>query len=43
MYNNKIVILEEWGITTDAAEVYIENQFIYDLDAGKLNLHHEKM
>ena len=37
------VILEEWGLTTDVAELKIVNQSKHDLKIENLNLHHEKM
>ena len=37
------IVLEEWGLTTDAVELEIGNRFKRDLDAENLNLHHEKM
>ena len=37
------LVLEEWGLTTDTAELKIENQSKRDLEAEKPNLHHEKM
>ena len=37
------LVLEEWGLTTDVAELKIENRSKRDLDAENLNLHHEKM
>ena len=37
------IVLEEWGLTTDAAELEIGNRSKRDLDAENLNLHHEKM
>ena len=36
------LVLEEWGLTTDAAELKIGNRSKRDLDAENLNLHHEK-
>ena len=38
-----IVVLEEWGITTEFAELEIENRSMRDLDDENLNLHHENM
>ena len=38
-----IVVLGEWGLTTESAELEIENRSMRDLDAENLNLHHEKM
>ena len=40
---NMSIVLGEWGLTTDAAELKIGNQSKRDLDAENLNLHHEKM
>ena len=37
------IILGEWGLTTDSAELEIGNRSKRDLDAENLNLHHEKM
>ena len=41
--DNMTIVLEEWGLTTDAAELKIGNRSKRDLDAENLNLHHEKM
>ena len=37
------IVLGEWGLTTDSAEMEIGNRSKRDLDAENLNLHHEKM
>jgi len=37
------IVLEEWGLTTDSAELEIGNRSKRDLDDENLNLHHEKM
>ena len=37
------IVLREWGLTTDSAELEIGNRSKRDLDAENLNLHHEKM
>ena len=37
------IVLGEWGLTTDAAELKIGNRSKRDLDTENLNLHHEKM
>ena len=36
-------VLGRWELTTESAELEIENQPKRDLDAENLNLHHEKM
>ena len=37
------LVLEEWGLTTDVAELETGNRSKRDLDTENLNLHHEKM
>ena len=37
------IVLGEWGLTTESAELEIGNRSMRDLDAKNLNLHHEKM
>ena len=37
------LVLEEWGLTTDAAELKIRNWPKHDLDAENLNLYYEKI
>ena len=37
------VVLEEWGLTTESAELEIENLSMRNLDVENLNLRHEKM
>ncbi len=37
------IVLEEWGLTTESAEVEIENRSKRDLGAENLNLQHENM
>ena len=36
------LVLEEWGLTTDDAELKNGNWSKRDLDAENLNLHHER-
>ena len=38
-----IIVLKEWGLTTNYAELEIENRSKRVMDAENLNLHHEKM
>jgi len=40
---NISLVLEEWRLTTDGAELKIGNRSNRDLTAGDLFLHHEKM
>ncbi|WMV32408.1 hypothetical protein MTR67_025793 [Solanum verrucosum] len=40
---NMYVVLRECGLTTNAAELKIENRYMHDLEAEDLNLHHEKI
>ena len=37
------VVLKKWGLTIGYAELKIVNQFMRDLDAENLNLHHANM
>ena len=37
------IVLEEEGLTSESAELEIENRSMRYLDAENLNLHHEKI
>ena len=37
------IVLQEWGLITDSAELEIENRSKCDLDGMSMNLHQDKM